>query len=289
MCSDGPTLVAIIAGVVLLLAGLGRLGPESGEGRPAAWPAVLAGGVCYGLGILGRATFLGPLACLPLLLRGSGDPRRDGPLLAGFTAAALAVCVPVFLVWRGLVPPQQAFVGRGIAPWHLVLSLAYGFFLTALVAPSWLGLGRGTLITMLATVLAALALNLGWLHVTFRPLGSLVPRLLSESGLRLYDQAMPAVLSGLAIGMLLAGVRAARRHAADGRMLFLLAAGFAMLASALKINHQYASSYSLQCLPFLALPLSIGSSVGRWDVVRIVAGMTVGLAAHVAWMAALRG
>ncbi len=290
VCSEQPTAIAVVAGILLLLAGLGRLGPgDRPHGTSEAWAAVLVGGVCYGLGILGRATFLGPLACLPLMLRGSRDPRRDGLLLAGFAALALTVSIPVFVVWRGLVPPQQAFVGQGIAPWHLVLSLAYGFFLALLVAPAWLGLDRRMLAAMLVTVAVAFVLNLLWLHVTFRPLASLMPRLLPEAGLTLYDHGMPAVLSGLGMGMLVAGMRSARRHARDGVMLFLLAAGFAMLASAVKITHQYSSAYSLQALPFLALPLSVGSRVGRWDVVRIAGGMILGLAAHAAWMAALRG
>lgn len=290
VCSELPALIAAVAGMLLLLGGLGRLGPTPRAAAPGvAAAAVVAGGLCYGAAILGRATFLGPLACLPLLLRGAVGPRRDACLLIAFAAAALAVSAPVFAVWRGLVPPQQAFVGRGVEPWHLVLSLAYGFLIALLVAPRWLSLDRGMLAAMATGAAVAFIVNLCWTHVTYRPLAGVAGRLLPEAGLRLYDHAMPAPIAALALGMLLAGGRAVGRHADDGRMLFLLAAGFAMLASAVKITHQFASAYALQSLPFLALPISVVSTVGRWDVVRIVVGMLLGLAAHASWLAALRG
>ena len=102
-------------------------------GMPAVW--AVSAGICLGLAILGRQTYLIALpAFLVLFFLGPVKPR----LLALSLLTTGVVSGWLFYIWGGLVPPSQAKVNSGLQPEHLLYSLAYVGSATAFISPRWL-------------------------------------------------------------------------------------------------------------------------------------------------------
>lgn len=96
--------------------------------------AILAG-ICLGVAILGRQTYLISLpAFLFLFFLGPVKPR----LLTLSLLSTGVVSGWLFYIWGGLVPPSQAKVNSGLQPEHLLYSMAYVASATAFISPRWL-------------------------------------------------------------------------------------------------------------------------------------------------------
>jgi hypothetical protein len=128
-----PALV-FFCGFVLCIQHLCSPSQEKSSTREAVAWAILAG-ICLGLAILGRQTYLITLpAFLVLFFLGPVKPR----LLALSLLSTGVVSGWLFFIWGGLVPPSQAKVNSGLQPEHLLYSVAYVASATAFISPRWL-------------------------------------------------------------------------------------------------------------------------------------------------------
>jgi hypothetical protein len=128
-----PALV-FFCGFVLCIQRLCFKCQEQGPpGEPAVW--AISAGICLGLAILGRQTYLIALpAFLVLFFMGPVKPR----LLALSLLSTGVVSGWLFFIWGGLVPPSQAKVNSGLQPEHLLYSVAYVASATTFISPRWL-------------------------------------------------------------------------------------------------------------------------------------------------------
>lgn len=275
-----PAMITATLGIALLLSGLNNsnsalLGPIFRG---------LIGGGCFGLSILGRTTFLAAIPFLPLLLINNPRRQTSALIISAFAAVSLAISIPMLTAWGGLLPPQQQFVGEGIAPWHLILSFGYGFLLILFSAHQWLNLSLKSLKFLLNLMVACAMINYFFLRFSFLPMLYTFKKILPAQASILVAYVFPGCVAGLAVFLVAMAIRSIIRHRHDGQILFLLVAGFAMLLSAVKVTHIYSSVYALQSLPFLALPLSINRKISLLDVLISSAGVSLGLISYNTWI-----
>jgi len=128
-----PALV-FFCGFVLCIQRLCCKSQKQGSpGKLAVW--AVSAGICLGLAILGRQTYLIILpSFLVLFFLGTVKPR----LLALSLLSTGVVSGWLFFIWGGLVPPSQAKVNSGLQPEHLLYSVAYVASATTFISPRWL-------------------------------------------------------------------------------------------------------------------------------------------------------
>jgi 4-amino-4-deoxy-L-arabinose transferase-like glycosyltransferase len=238
--------------------------------------AVLAG-FALGLAILGRSPFLLlGLASFSLLLNNFSNPRRWRTVLL-YSLTGWGMAVPVFMVWNGLVPPQQAFVGQGgISIWHGILAFAYGALLTLIIAPRWFYFNRRILFLLLGTYAALLLLNVYVLDYQYAPLNKTMDMIFPSSFMGMYPYIVSPLLATAAIYFIACSVLRAWQKRTDPIFLFFLACGMLILASSFKVTHLFSSRYVAQATPFfiLVFPDYDRPTIGR--ALRFVIGMVIG-------------
>jgi hypothetical protein len=116
------------------------------------WLYASAAGLCLGLSVLGRQSFLA--VALALVVWGVLDVLPLGPSWRGFLGLknghffkkmllvqgiAAVLYVPLFVEWGGVIPPRFLAVAHNPIDWFRpALVLGYATLMVAVVAPTWL-------------------------------------------------------------------------------------------------------------------------------------------------------
>lgn len=231
----------------------------------------LAAGGALAVAILGRQNYLVILPCLIALIDRT-TPRRSIYQLAITGLIATLICGLVFVVWGGLVPPMTAFSGRGLHPWHFVLSAGYLGILAALIAPVIYAPLRGPRwrAGLLVVVALAIAATLGEPLAPVRSLAAVINTQILD-----WVCAVGVSLSAVAFVYTMA-LRLYELR--DDR--FARFAGLVTLAGALSNAniHQFSSRYIFVFLPFLLINLARSVTVTWHLPLRLAAGSLAGLA-----------
>src|SRR5882757_8993048 len=167
--SEMPALLLVALSLCLQLRGLEALG------RPApvmGWFALSA--VSLGAAVWGRQPYL-LLVGVPILTAMLERRLRVAALL--FVAIVLAIALPLFVVWHGLVPPShQERVQQGLAPVNAILSFGYTGLCFFLLAPRTRWISAAGLAVL---VVAAVVANGLFGMISIAPLRTMVERHLS--------------------------------------------------------------------------------------------------------------
>ena len=243
-------MVCVSLSLLLLLRGL-----HAFHGGRSAMVWFLSAGICLGISVWGRQPYL-LLAGVPVLL--ALLERRLLAPAAAFFVLAVGIPAPLFLIWKGFLPPAQV-LHPGFSLVHGLLSFAYaGVCFVLLGARSrWLS-PKWALALVAATVLANVWLG-GFAIAPFR---SLAERYLSTRELTLYGNLAGSVflsfgvLSAAALLRLIwrsrAGVESLDTRDSLGRIV-IYAGLFCIAAAPLLDTHQYSSRYTAMCAPYLVL------------------------------------
>lgn len=244
---------------------------------PLSLLLALLAGVATGLSILGRSPFLIMVPAAGALLTGNFQDRRRWALLAVYAGTALAMCLPVFIIWKGLMPPQQAFTAAGgLSPQHGMLAFAYGALVTFILAPEWFIFNKRILLFMLAAYALLLLANLTVVRFKYAPLYFSLAKVLPIAFMRLYPFIIVPVLAVIAAYFSVCSLVRAWQRRTDPFFLFLFLCAMLMLATNLKVMHLFSSRYAAQAAPFLVLLLLRYDKITYNKFLRAVAGMVIG-------------
>lgn len=240
--SEMSAMMFVMLSLYLQLRGLDALG----EGRSVlAW--FLLSGVCLGIAVWGRQPFL-VLAVIPVLIA-LMDRRLRAP--AGvFVGAASAIAIPLFVIWRGLLPPSLNSAPEGFSVIHGLTSFGYaGICFILLGARSrWLPvkvvLGLTGLTFAANAPLSAFALY---------PAKSMVDRFLAKPAVALYGNLAGSLFLSCGVVFLAVLLRIIWDSRQDLRRLTLNAGLLCITASPIFDAHQYSSRYTAMSLPYLIL------------------------------------
>jgi len=259
-----PAMLFVAVAVLMLL-----LVEQPNRSTPQRLLFAALGGLSLGIAVLGRQPFLVVLGGLPFLLR---DVRRDLPPLVVFAGFTIAVTAPVFWVWRGLVPPNLAEVGRGIAWFHGMWSLCYGTVIVVLLAPAFLRLRLVEWVIIITTSVAlSFALPTG--HV---PMQTVAMRFLPASLLPLVERGVIIAGVGTAITFVVACVRRVLEHHQDRVFITLIIATGLLLLTPMKITHVFSTRYVAMTLPLIVLAVDRFARPNYWKVLRLSIGSVLG-------------
>jgi hypothetical protein len=267
--TDVPSLLFFVAHLPLLLAAVSAADAPDGAARARSVGLAVLAGLLYGVAVVGRQQFLAALVAVPILGLGS---RRAWPALAAFVASGLAIPVPLFVLWGGLVPPAAQFVSHGISVTYGMLSFSYAGAVYSIYDPRFFLRLRGLAI-IAASILVHLALDIR--EVVPSSTGAL--RVLPEWLIPYFIPATCGFLIGLGICFLIELAETALAYRHDREMLFLLAVAFFLLLTPLKINHLFSSRYVIPALPMILLIAERRCPDTPWKVLRMAAACAFGL------------
>ncbi|GAA0560783.1 glycosyltransferase family 39 protein [Chitinophaga japonensis] len=238
----------------------------------------LLAGAAAGLAILGRSPFLVLVpAAGALLLYHFRHPRR-WMIVVIYAAVALAMCLPVFYIWKGLTPPQQAFTGAGgLSFEHGMLAFAYGALITLLIAPRWFYFNKKIPVYLLAAYVLFLVLNITLVRFEFGPLSVTMEKILPAPLMRLYPFVISPALAVIAVYFIICSLLRAWERRTEPFYLYLFGCAMLMLATSLKVTHLFSSRYVAQAAPFFVLLLLPFDRFSYGKCVRLVIGMVIGL------------
>jgi hypothetical protein len=245
----------------------------------------LVSGVLLGLAILGRTPYLFLIfASLTVLLFNRYILAQTSVrIIASWlpqTVIALCMIIPVFMIWQGLVPPQQSTVEGAIKPWHCVLAISYAGITGLILNPRWFIIYSVPIkkLLMYAAIffLVFFLVNTFLLHYSYAPLSNVVSKILPASIFHLYELTASALLATLAAYFLVCCYYRAMENVFNPSFLLALMAMLAILATAAKISHQFSSRYVAQAAPFMIVVFARIDEKDSWKWVRIIIGMIIG-------------
>ena len=245
---------------------------------PVSLFMALLAGFALGMAILGRSPFLIMVPAAGALLINNFRSTGRWLLLIIYCGVALAMCLPVFYIWKGLTPPQQAFTAAGgLDMEHGMLAFAYGALITFLLAPGWFYFSKRVILYMLGGYVVLLLLNITLIRWEYGPLSVAMEKILPAALMRLYPFIMAPALAAVAIYFVICSALRAWERRTEPFFLFLLAAAMLMLATSFKVTHLFSSRYVAQAAPFFVLLLLRYDQFTYSKVLRTVTGMVIGL------------
>ncbi len=270
--TEMPSMFFAILGIWFFLKGFSTPGSQ---GRVLS----ILGGISLALSILGRQPYLVTiLAIAPFVLLRSYSHKKLKKSLF-FMIPALLPPLGAFMVWGDIQPPRMAHTGEGLRLYHGFLGLGYTAIVTLLIAPRWFVLPRSVKGWGWAVggILVLVLLN-GWVFRTeFLPMKTVMENLFPASYLTPFSRIFAALAVGLGGWFGISGLIRLWEHRTDKVFLMAWLATFLILATTIKVTHQFSSRYVAQAAPFLVLMLAPYQKEGPWKTFGMLVGMGVGL------------
>ncbi|NIG56315.1 glycosyltransferase family 39 protein [Chitinophaga sp. Cy-1792] len=239
--------------------------------------AIFAGISC-GIAIIGRSPFLIMIPAAAAILIDSPKSRMRWMVFLVFSVCALAIALPLFIVWKGLMPPKQAVIATGgFSIWHGILSFAYGAMVTIIIAPRWFIFNKRILLSCGVTYILLLILNLMVLDYTFAPMSEVLGRILPAAVSDIYPYLISPLLGTIAFYFVGCSLYRLWENRENPVFCFLLCCGMLMLATSFAVTHLFSSRYVAQAAPFLLLVLVPYDRINYAKLFRFAVGMCIGL------------
>jgi 4-amino-4-deoxy-L-arabinose transferase-like glycosyltransferase len=238
----------------------------------------LLAGLCLGLAILGCSSFLVIVpAALLLLLQSAGEWKR-WVNISIYMGVALLCCIPVFVIWGGLMPPKQAVIDAGgMASWHGILAFAYGALIVVIVAPGWFIYNRLTWVILAVLYIVLLPVNYYWLHFAYAPLNEAMKKIFPAAAIQMYPYLISPLLMTVALYFLYSSFLRWMERRTEPFFLFILLATLLMLATSSNVGQPFSSKYVAQAAPLFIILLAPYIRASKQQCIRFAAGMIIGL------------
>ena len=279
--ASGMALTEIPAMAMASLSVLAAVEAVATSAPRRAWLWWTLSGVAAGLAILGRQTYLPAL--LGFALVGWQRPAQRGG--AGYAVLiAIALILPMIVIWGGLSPPTQTPAMRSIVPEHGVLAFIYLACATLLIAPGFFAAAIAT--PRRALVGAALALLAGGAALAGAIRFEVASRVIAAVPLAMQlpaDLALRAGMTGAAVLFLVAAAINVWERRDDLRFVLFTLLTVLANGTAAGIGHQFSSRYVLIAFPFALIMLQPWVRPGRWAAARLGLGALLGFASLAAY------
>lgn len=242
----------------------------------------LISGVCLGLAILGRTPFLMIVpASMLLVFNPISHPinRKTVPytLILVFVVSSLAVCFPVFFIWKGLVPPFQAMISQGgLKLWHGILAFAYTGIIMLLVAPRWYSFSKRWAIFLIILTIIFFLGNTFWWHVKYYPLYDFLSRNLPPEIMKIYQNLISPLLMVIASFFVFNLGKYILDNRNNSFQLFIAFSVILVLLTCISIKHLFSTRYVAQAMPLLVLLIAEKDTYDKSKIARLLIGIAIG-------------
>jgi hypothetical protein len=233
-------------------------------------------GLSLSFAILGRQPLIMIIMAFPILFI---DPKNFFRLnfknynFLKFLVVTLliSIIIPsiVFGVWGNIQPKSTAFTGLGLVPNNFILALGYSCIFTLLVNPNFFKWNN--FITnkneTLVVIIFAIFLNIFILKVEFMPFKTLVFSTIPPNWYEIYRIISGNILSVLGLSFLYFFMKT-QYLKKDKLLLFFSISFILVVATSLKVTHQFSARYVGQAFPLLVLAINMDRT--RFNIFSIV-------------------
>ncbi|AZQ44573.1 ArnT family glycosyltransferase [Nonlabens ponticola] len=229
--------------------------------RKNLWILAVVAGIALSLAILGRQPLLMVLLALPIFFVSYekkvilNQPFKRYGLFIGVTVlAALILPIFVFSIWGNIQPAAEASTGVGFEPKHLVLALGYSALHLCFINPTYFNFSKdiSSWFELAGVLVVSVILNVFLLKVSFNPFAVIVSKILPEDLMSLYSIACGSLLASLGILFLYYFLK--KQLTSYDKMSAFLSLGFLLIiATSIKVTHQFSARYVAQAFPLLIL------------------------------------
>ena len=240
--TEMPAMAFVTLSLYLQLRGLAAL--EAGR-SVLGW--FIGSGVCLGIAVWGRQPYL--LLCGVPVLVAILERRLRMPVMI-FAGIVMGSAIPLFLIWKGLVPPSEHAVQQGISVTHGLISLGYTGICFLLLVP------RSGLLP--AKLLAAVVVLTGVTNalvgaLALYPVRSVAARYLPAFAVSAYGNFCGSLFLSCGAVFLILLLRSIWEGRGDLTRVTVSAGLLCMAASPVFLGRQYSSRYTAMSLPYLVL------------------------------------
>jgi hypothetical protein len=272
--SEISAMVFVTLSLYLLLKGLDAF--EAGRPVPA-W--FLAAGVCLGIAVWGRQPYL-LLGGIPVLV--ALMERRLRVPAAMFAGATCALAIPLFVIWKSLLPPLRHSAEVGFSIVHGLTSFGYAGICFILLAPQLVLLAarsRWFPVKFFIGLVGLTFITNAWLGAfALYPVLRLVDRYLAPSAKAIYGNLAGSLFLSCSVMFLAILLRMTWESRKDLRGLTVNAGLVCVAALPMLDAHQYSSRYTAMALPYLILGARPWRRWGLETTMMAVVGCGVGFA-----------
>lgn len=256
-------------------------------------PQLILAGICMSLAIIGRQPYLLTLAALPVLFFPANRYKKNTWLFLLTVLFSVALPCYVFYAWQGLAPTIESQLYKDIA--RAGVSYRLDFFLLCLfyfavcmllTAPHFFLLPRSSRVIAgwVVFFLVITAANFAFKWIELFPerwlLQKIFPGARQAHVVSIVCGSVVMLLSVYFIACLYVQLQ---RLQFQKEMVFFALALLLIAASCIKITWGYSSRYAGQGIPLLLLLGSCFYRPSRYNAVRIVLGMAIGLVSLVSY------
>ncbi|MDI1264383.1 MAG: hypothetical protein PS018_14100, partial [bacterium] len=263
--SEMPAMALVTLSLCLQLKGLQSLGND----RPVlGW--FLASAVALGISVWGRQPYilLAGVPCLLALLE-----RRLRIAAALFVLVVVAIALPQFVIWKGLVPPSHAEIQQGLAPKHALLSLGYAGVTMFLLAP----LPGWRLTTWMVTLFVLIAIvNVISDALVFYPLYKLTERYVPPFVLPALGNLCGSVIAAIGTIFVLQVLEVLWTDRRNLEQVAIHSGLLCMSLAPMFISHDFSSRYTAMSLPYMLLAAHCSRQWGAPNVITVLVGAVLG-------------
>jgi hypothetical protein len=249
------------------------------------WLAIISG-LSFSFAILGRQPILVLWLALPILFlkRESGvefdfSKREFLKFIIVTVLFSLIFPLYVFCVWGNIQPASEAFTGVGLSPRNLILAFGYAAIFTFLINPNYFILKRAFLIKkeLLLVIFISVLINFFILKIKFTPFKSILSNFLNDALFEFYEIGCGSFLSVVGISYIYFMVKKQLKEKNRLSVFFLM--GFLLvIATSIKVTHQFSARYVAQAFPLLVVGLNINRQhVSVWSIVCLTLAGALGL------------
>jgi hypothetical protein len=244
-------------------------------------------GISLSLAILGRQPLLMVLFALPVffieikngMLRLLLPSKRFLSFIAIAFVTSLLFPVYIFGLWGNIQPVSQAVTGVGVQPVHLMLALGYSATYVFFINPSFFYMRDNSFNKyefILVGLISAL-LNIFVLKVRFTPFASIVSHFLSNDSTVFYSVFCGFLLT---FNGLIFFYFFVKKHIMNFDQLGLFfGLGFMLVvATSIKVTHQFSARYIVQAFPLILLSLNYRrNDINLFNLIMLIFGGIIGM------------
>lgn len=249
------------------------------------WLALVAG-LSFSFAILGRQPMLVLWLALPVLFI-----RKEKPFGFDFSkkeflkfivvtvSTSLILPLWVFYIWGNIQPASEAFTGVGLSATNLILAFGYAAIYTIFINHTYfdLKIDFSNKKELLLVFLISGLINVFFLRIEFAPFTSIISRFLPSPLVFYYKLCCGSVLSILGISFVYFFLKKQLKQK-DKLSVFFLIGFFLIIATSVKVTHQFSARYVAQGFPLIILGLNMKRKNISWvSILMLLIGGVLGL------------
>jgi len=235
-------------------------------------------GVFLGLAAMGRTPYLGLI--LPMVLvvlhKDFRSLKKAASLIVPYFVIPLIFMVPIFIIWGGLVSPNQPIVSGGFKLWYGVLSFGYGSIIFFLIAPKWFIFNRKIFLAIALTFILAIIYSTWISKDSYYPFIVTIEKFAPSFFVSMYKFTITPILICLAIYFVICAIIHLYTFRDNIIYVFSILSALLIMFSNIANSYQFSSRYVAQAIPFMIIAIVPFENVDRKKCMLAVIAMIIG-------------